>query len=438
MQKVVIGTLASAVADAGTFTAAYPVKEAPQVGTMNAGDFYAARGHKLVMNGALLLYPDDFDISFGATNVTVTNKTGATWAASNDFKLQLDQPGKAFYDDGVKIARTARSNLALVSLGAPDVLDADGIKTAAAVTTGYTAGGDITLTGALVVSGVVEFDVPRAFSAVSSSGSDTAVTLTAYGKDEYGKSLTETITLNGTTTVNGKKAFAKITRIAVSSHMVGNLTVGSTDILGLPFFLPNLRNVISEIINGSVVSDAAAVVLPIQVNATDLLAGTPNYLISPVAGQIRRFWSVIQVAAGDSLDDVGTVNLTVNGTAQTGTTLTSFGTAGVAAGGVRGIASADVPAANAAVAVGDAIGIAPSATWVSVGAANFMVEIVPSSRAFDKAGTFVAGIVTAGGSTATTGDVRGTYTPNTANDGSRVIQLLVSLPDPADRGTLQA
>jgi len=45
------------------------------------------------------------------------------------------------------------------------------------------------------------------------------------------------------------------------------------------------------------------------------------------------------------------------------------------------------------------------------------------------AGTLVAGVLTAGGSTATTGDVRGTYTPNAAPNGSITYELLVSLPD---------
>lgn len=50
------------------------------------------------------------------------------------------------------------------------------------------------------------------------------------------------------------------------------------------------------------------------------------------------------------------------------------------------------------------------------------------------AGTPVAGIRTAGGSTATTGDVRGTYDPSAACDGDKVFQLIVALPDPAYLG----
>lgn len=51
------------------------------------------------------------------------------------------------------------------------------------------------------------------------------------------------------------------------------------------------------------------------------------------------------------------------------------------------------------------------------------------------AGTIVAGDVTE--PSATTGDVRGTYDPSSACDGSKAFKLIVALPDPADRGLAQ-
>jgi hypothetical protein len=53
------------------------------------------------------------------------------------------------------------------------------------------------------------------------------------------------------------------------------------------------------------------------------------------------------------------------------------------------------------------------------------------------AGTVLAGIRVAGGSTTTTGDVRGTYDPNSAADGDIAFQLIVDAPD-LDRGIAQA
>jgi hypothetical protein len=54
------------------------------------------------------------------------------------------------------------------------------------------------------------------------------------------------------------------------------------------------------------------------------------------------------------------------------------------------------------------------------------------------AGTFVAGLRAAEGSTTTSADVRGTYDPNSACDGDIVFTLLLSLPDPGYRGVAQA
>src|SRR3546814_16806249 len=51
------------------------------------------------------------------------------------------------------------------------------------------------------------------------------------------------------------------------------------------------------------------------------------------------------------------------------------------------------------------------------------------------AGTKVAGVVTT--SSAVTGDVRGTYSPNSAPNGSRSYTLLVALADVENRGAPQ-
>jgi hypothetical protein len=69
------------------------------------------------------------------------------------------------------------------------------------------------------------------------------------------------------------------------------------------------------------------------------------------------------------------------------------------------------------------------------GAGSVLRELQDGATA--AAGTLVPGIRTAGGSTATTGDVRGTYDPNVACDGDIVFQLLVSLPDTTFLGVAQ-
>jgi len=114
---------------------------------------------------------------------------------------------------------------------APIALSATAVCAAQAIA----GAGNALINGASATGGVATFDVPRAASVVSASAGDTTQTVTLTGTDVYGAALTETIALNGTSTVNGKKAFKTITQAAVSAATAGNLSVGSTDILGLPY-----------------------------------------------------------------------------------------------------------------------------------------------------------------------------------------------------------
>jgi len=306
MSHIVIqGTLASSVADAATFAVSYPDRIAPETGKYCEGDFHLGVNHKLVMAGNELLSPADFSVAVDGTNITITNKSGATWPANSGYYLEMQQAGKNVYRDdvtGLRVNRARRADTFLINLGTPDTLDANGICEAQNIG----AAGDLTINGALASGGTVTLDVPRNVIA-DSGGADTAV-LTVYGTDEYGVSMSEAITLNGTTAVSGKKAFKTITRVAASAAIANSAFLGTGDVLGLPVFLPSIGCILSEL------QDAAV--------AT---AGTP-----------------------------------------------------------------------------------------------------------------LAGDLTSGGATTTTGDVRGTYDPNSACNGEINFSLIVSLPDPGYLGTAQA
>ena len=67
----------------------------------------------------------------------------------------------------------------------------------------------------------------RVLSYVTNAG-DTTVTLTTSGWDVYGIPMTETITLNGTTAVVGKKAFKSIKSVVTGvASLVGNVNIGT-------------------------------------------------------------------------------------------------------------------------------------------------------------------------------------------------------------------
>lgn len=147
------------------------------------------------------------------------------------------------------------SHVVFVDLGAPDILDVDGICAAQAVA----GAADLTINGALASGGAVTLDVPRALEIDSSGAGDTSQSVTITGTDEYGEALVETISFNGTTAVSGKKAFKTVTQVAASASMAGNATVGTTDILGLPFKLAKASDIIAFNADGSVEDATIAV-----------------------------------------------------------------------------------------------------------------------------------------------------------------------------------
>lgn len=250
MSRVVVsGVMAADVADAGTFTVGYPNALAPEIAVTDEGDYFLAMGHKFVLgqNNALD-FPTKFDITLGTASITVTNKSGATWAAGQAFKLELEQQGKSVYaadGSGVALARASRADSYLINLGAADTLVTNGVM----AQQNRTNAGALIVNGTLATASVATLDKPRNIIA-KSGGADTAV-LTVTGVDEYNVAMKESLTLNGTTAVNGKKAFKKVTAIACDAAVANTAFIGTGDVLGLPMFLPAAGNVVKELENGT-------------------------------------------------------------------------------------------------------------------------------------------------------------------------------------------
>lgn len=73
----------------------------------------------------------------------------------------------------------------------------------------------------------------RALEYKSSNAGDTTQTITTRGYDIYTQPMSETVTLNGTSVVTGKKAFKYIASVTASAVMTGNLSVGTSDTFGI-------------------------------------------------------------------------------------------------------------------------------------------------------------------------------------------------------------
>lgn len=123
----------------------------------------------------------------------------------------------------------------------PAALAANNLSTTASPGTNaivLTAGAGVT--AVVDAQGVTRYvlDVPRAIRYVSGSD-DTGITFTTSGYDYLGNPMSETTTgANGTAT--GKKAFASITGVVQSGAVAGTLTIGTTDVFGLPVAVPNV------------------------------------------------------------------------------------------------------------------------------------------------------------------------------------------------------
>lgn len=116
-----------------------------------------------------------------------------------------------------------------------DIVPAALSATAVCAAQAVAAAGNATINGASASGGVATFDYARCVTVVSSNAGDTTQTVTVTGTDYYGQTQTSTLTLNGTTTVTGNKAFKTITQVAVSAALTGNLSVGNANKFGLPY-----------------------------------------------------------------------------------------------------------------------------------------------------------------------------------------------------------
>lgn len=410
------GTLGSAVADAGTFTVSYPDRAAPEVGQFNEGDFYLAMGHTLVMGNATLNFPADFDLTFGTSSITVTNQTGSSWPVGTTYRLNLNIPGKPVFREnytGVTGGRTVKrigrgSTFRFVVT--PDVLDADGIAASQTVTGAGTA---FSLNGALVSGGVAIMDVPRCIQAAWTNSAYITIT----GKDEYGNTIVE-VSATGTSHY-GTKAFAKVTSVTTSATIT-SATVGTTDTIGLPFFLPSRNNVLR--VARDTVDLPSRVFVTENVDATRLSAGTSCWALSPYASFLERATTCVDTAIVTG----GDVTFKIGGTTVVGLTCTVADSAAV------GSVVTDTPttvtgaanATNVITADRTAVEIVPAAAFNGGGALDVVLELNPW-------GVFTPGIRTGNGSTSTTGDVRGTFRPPVACDGDIAFEMLVSTGDPS-------
>jgi hypothetical protein len=103
---------------------------------------------------------------------------------------------------------------------------------------------------------VIQLDVPRAVSIFLTSGG-TARTYTVSGYDYYGQAMTENITTVANATTAGKKAFYQVTSVTgAGGGSTTAVTVGTTDVLGLPVRVIDAGYIIKVSFAGALLQNA--------------------------------------------------------------------------------------------------------------------------------------------------------------------------------------
>lgn len=412
-QRLLEGALSVALVQSGTVSFDYPA------GT-NKGSFTTFDA-KLVTNPGNDVFSTEkgqITVSLGDSSATVTLQSNTTIAAGTNVMLELNEAGTEAYKDQaeykVKLVGAVEMKKVQVNLGNPAAADTDGIADDLSATdsaASYTSTSFVTA----FQNADNKMDVPRNVTLTGTAGSNHVVTVS--GKDIYGDVIKENITLSGTTTIQGDKAFYEITGIDVAAGASGDtFDAGWGNKLGLPVFVKNWNNIKAQYVDSDLIATDQRVYVDFEIEQTELLAGTSEYVVSPVYGFVNKVVTTVQTAittGGDitvEIETAAVTGLTVTvadsatvGTIDTGSATSEFGSTGEVA------RDADIE-------------IVPASAFATAGAVNGFVEITPG-------GAFVAGDESV--PTATTGDVRGTWTPPTAltTNGSRTYILEVETAD---------
>ena len=189
------------------------------------------------------------------------------------------------------------------------------------------AAGSLTLTAGTSVRSittaggitVLQLDCPRAVQLTTASGTIvTSRNLTVSGYDYYGQAMSEVIATGTTSTsvanVAGKKAFFQITGITISGSLPVAITVGTTDVLGLPVRVFNVSYVASVKSNNTLAQDAGTFVAADTATATTTTGDVRGTYAPATAsnGIVRTTMGILlpAIAVGPNATRVGALGVT--------------------------------------------------------------------------------------------------------------------------------
>ena len=166
---------------------------------------------------------------------------------------------------------------------------------------------------------VLQLDCPRAVQLTTASGTIvTSRTITVSGFDYYGQAMSEAIATGTTSSavanVAGKKAFFQISGITISGSLPVAITVGTTDVLGLPVRVFNVSYIASVKSNNTLAQDAGTFVAADTATATTTTGDVRGTYDPATAsnGIVRTTMGILlpAIAVGPNATRVGALGVT--------------------------------------------------------------------------------------------------------------------------------
>ena len=262
------------------------------------------------------------------TNVKSVTTTAGTAAFS------LDMPRGVRVTTATAAAATLSSVVIANTSGGITFTSQSGLVTGQRLTISGTLGGTGTITGytdpttyilTAVTATSATLTTTAGAAVVTTAGTPTGltytlgvapVTVTVSGFDVYGQAMSEAITSSAavSTAVSGLKAFYLITSVSVSGATGTALTVGTTNVLGIPVRVANVAYVASVKSNNTLAQDAGTFVAA-DTNTATTTTGDVRGTYTPATasnGIVRTVMAVLlpAIAVGPNATRVGALGVT--------------------------------------------------------------------------------------------------------------------------------
>jgi hypothetical protein len=237
---------------------------------INEGSFFGAIDHTLGIETRFFRSPKDFIVVPTTESLVIHWTANINVPAGALLHFQLQEQGGDLYTDtrtGVTVRNMVEAKTFLINLGS--VRDRDPVFYVQPTT--VSSGGRLLLAN-------TKPDTPRNVI-IYSDADESNRTFVIHGEDIYLRPMVENIKGPVAGKTNGKKSFAKITKIAVDGACNGTVNIGTGNRFGLPTFVPGPGYVLSEMVNGTPVS--GGMIVPGELNVATATTGDRRGTYTP-------------------------------------------------------------------------------------------------------------------------------------------------------------